>query len=286
MNNSFHYSDFFQYCNSLFSCWWIQKPEELTANLANTQDRPLISFVNPHYPPYVSIFEYSQSVPELTGTLLAIVTNTPYLTNDISCQVPLIATTGNSNDVMESLMPYLQKNLRKPLLQHGVMMDIFGKGVFITGPSGIGKSACAMQLLSKRHRLISDDIVCFYRAKCNQVIAYSPPALFNLLEIRELGIIDVQQWYGPCSTLNEKTLDLIISLNQAPNDIPFRTLKKQLDEKIILGVSIPHISLNLAFKQDLAMLIESAVQFAFSSSTALIDKLLAYPFMVSTEPHS
>lgn len=242
--------------------------------------------------PIVCVADFSEEygfnlLPQSQVAILANVFDfSRILLSSIKSTVPLLITSANSNDVIETLYPYLQKNLRRPSIQHGVMLDVFGKGVFLMGPSGIGKSECALALLSRKHRLISDDITYFYRSKCNQLVGYAAAPLTNLLEIRGLGAMDVRQWHGPCSVVKEKALDLVITLCQDQRSPLPRPIKKELDEKIILGVSVPHIILDLAFKRDLAMLIESAVQFAFSSSPAIIENLLTFPSMASTESHS
>ena len=124
------------------------------------------------------------------------------------------------------------------------------------------------------NRLISDDIVYCYKNSLNQIMAYSDPKIKHLLEIRGMGLINVKDWYGPLCTLNEKSIDLIVSL--LPTTTDPRPLEKELVNKIILGVSLAKMNVPLAFKRDLAMLIESAVKFAFSPVSTEIKSLL-YP---------
>lgn len=291
MNNCLSFSQFYDDCQAYFPCQWLIPPSQ-SSSMFSDENVPLISYINPLKTPIISVTDFSEDYEFslLSQSQVAVLANVSnFLCASLSsfkCSVPLLITSANTNDVIETLLPYLQKNLRRPAIQHGVMLDIFGKGVFLIGPSGIGKSEGALALLSRGHRLVSDDITYFYRAKSNQLVGYSPARLQNLLEIRGLGVIDVRQWHGPCSITKEKALDLVITLSQDQNKPSFRPIKKELGEKIILGVSVPHIALDLAFKRDLAMLIESAVQFAFSSSPAIIENLLTFPSMASTESHS
>jgi hypothetical protein len=274
VNNPLSVFEFFDECQSYFPCRWLTAPSASHRGLTRSDGTcPLISYINPLREPIVSVADYSENLTHshFRKTQIGFITHVLDLSEaffpEFSFPFPIIATTANSNDVIETLLPYLQKKLRRPASYHGVMLDVLGKGVFLMGPSGSGKSECAQRLLSRGHRLISDDITYFYRAKSNQIIGYAPPPLQNLLEIRGLGAIDVRHWYGPCSVLKEKSLDLVITLSEDPNQPSPRPFRKELGETIILGVSVPHITLDLAFKRDLAMLIESAVQFAFSTES-------------------
>lgn len=183
----------------------------------------------------------------------------------------LLQTPEDDVTVLTVLMPYLQKHLCTLQTHHGVLLDIFGKGVLIQGPSGVGKSECAHALLLRGHRLVADDAPIFY-AQANNVIGLCPARLYGLLEIRGLGIVDVACVFGECALMTEKPLSLIITLN---NHIPQRTPFIELEEKIILGVPIKSLSLSLAFSKNVAILVESAVKFAFSAKSARIQRLIS-----------
>lgn len=269
LSNPRAYAEFFKHCQSFFFSHWLVRPS--LREMPLPINFPAIGYVNPLYPPLISIMTQSEEYTLLDPlhTCLGIVTTS---CDNIPARIPLLSVQASSSTVLECLTPYVQKHFQPIHIEHGVMMDILGKGVLILGPSGSGKSQAAFNLLARGHRLISDDCVSCYRVCAFEVKAYADPRLKNLLEIRGLGVIDVRQWYGPCSTLAEKTIDLVITLD--PKQADRRPLKKELDEKIILGVSLPHLTLALDFKRDLAMLIESAVKFAFCPSSMEIDNLL------------
>jgi len=161
-----------------------------------------------------------------------------------------------------------------PLYLHGVFLCIFGKGVLLTGNSGCGKSECALHLLDRAHQLIADDLPEFTLQE-NVVVGRCPAPLKQLLEIRGLGILDVQQWYGEHATLPEHRLDLIIELtqNQTPT-VAERVLQPKLDNKIILGKSILHLHIDIALSKNLAILVESAVRLAFAPPSPVVERLL------------
>ena len=279
MHNTINYPILFDQCLSLFSAKWLIKPSTHSA-LTTYQYENLIGYINPLYPPLISIItqlnEYSLLGPE--QTCLGILVNQSveeFSLPSSTSSIPLIyIKETNPQQVLARLTSFVHKIIPCHHIEQGVMMDCFGKGILIVDPSGIGKSEAALNLLARGHRLISDDIVYCYKNSLNQIMAYSDPKIKHLLEIRGMGLINVKDWYGPLCTLNEKSIDLIVSL--LPTTTDPRPLEKELVNKIILGVSLAKMNVPLAFKRDLAMLIESAVKFAFSPVSTEIKSLL-YP---------
>jgi len=269
------FSEFFEFSCSMFSCEWLIMPHSPFLPFAN-DEQPLIGYAHPLHMPVISIVD-SWVLPAVDFSKSAlIILATEKQTSRFHAGTPVLAISAKPHEIMESLLPWCQKHLRLATPYHGVFMDIFGKGVLITGAPKSGKSECALALLAKKHRLIADDIVYFYQASARKLIGYADKAGAGLLAIRDIGIIDVRQQFGPLSTVTEKPLDLIIALTSTP----------QLAETIISNVCVPTLSLSLAFKPDLAMLIESAVQFALSQRSTVIENLLTLPAMVSTESTS
>lgn len=259
------FSAFFECLNSHFACKWLSPFPDSSIPYANTS-QPLIGTYDPLHTPVVCI-DPSIDANVSNCALIILTSEKPLHFN-----IPTLVAFAKAHEIIEAMLLFCQKHLRPLISRHGVFMDIFGKGVFITGESGKGKSECALALLSKQHRLISDDLVYFYQSS-QTLIGYGDPDFLGLLEIRDLAIIDVRQRFGPLSVMLEKPLDLIISLSAEP---PLtRAIQKDLVRTMISNVSIPTLSFSLALKRDLAMLIESAVQFAFSPHTM--------PILASTE---
>lgn len=153
---------------------------------------------------------------------------------------------------------------------HGVLLAIFDKGVLLTGTPGVGKSDCALQLLARGHQLIADDAPLLKPAG-SHLIGSCPPSIQNLLAIRALGIVDVRVLFGEQAVIREKSLDLIIQLNNSkPSEEPPTLIVPQVEYRKILGRNVPYLTVNLALCQNAAILIESAVRWLFMSNI-LID---------------
>lgn len=144
----------------------------------------------------------------------------------------------------------------------GVFVDVFNMGVFITGPSGVGKSELALGLIDRGHKLVADDAVTFTHSEQHTLVGSCPSTLKNFLEVRGLGILDIQAMFGEEAIQHNKPLQLIIQLVST-------TLKElqQLDrlhgtqqQQTILGVSIPEITLPVFPGRNLAVLLECAVK--------------------------
>lgn len=160
------------------------------------------------------------------------------------------------------------------LSHHGVLLEIDGKGVLITGKPGIGKSETALTLLSRGHRLIADDAPLFERQQ-NQLIGKSCAQQKGLLCVRNLGVLDVRQLFGEDAVLEQIALHFIIDLVDVVLPWPQQPLKIRLVNKFIDNQAIPSLSLSIASGHNLAILIESAVKLAFMPESKAVERLLA-----------
>ncbi len=157
---------------------------------------------------------------------------------------------------------------------HGVLLEIMGKGVLITGKPGIGKSETALTLLSRGHRFIADDAPLF-ECKANQLIGTACAQQKGILCVRSLGLVDVRQLFGQGAILNEIALHFIIDLVATIPALLSQSLNIGLVNKVINGQTIPSVSLSIASGHNLAILIESAVKLAFMPKSEAIERLLA-----------
>jgi len=173
---------------------------------------------------------------------------------------PLLASTLPSSTFMTNMMLYLSHRLAPMQHKHGVYMDIFGLGVLITGASGIGKSEIGLELISRGHRLIADDMVEFSRRGLNIVVGRSPESLRYHMEIRGLGIINIRDLYGAAAITDTKRLGLVIELvawdQLAPED---RVLGGEGTANI-MDVSISRNPIPIRSGRSLAVLIEVATR--------------------------
>ena len=113
---------------------------------------------------------------------------------------------------MSKISYYLNENLAPELLMHGVLVDIDGIGILITGESGIGKSETALELIKKNHRLVADDAVRIIKLDEDTLIGKSTEVVEHFMEIRGLGIIDVRSLYGIGAVKNSKKIDMVVNL--------------------------------------------------------------------------
>lgn len=176
--------------------------------------------------------------------------------------IPLFISPINSNDLITSVRYYLANMLADKITMHGVFMEVMGTGVLITGESGIGKSELALELISRKHRLIADDAPEFTRIAPELLLGSCPPMLNDFLEVRGLGVLNVREMYGDNALKASKYLRLIIHLKRM--DIKDRQQIDRLygtrDTRNVLEVDIPEFVLPVATGRNLAVMVEAAVQ--------------------------
>lgn len=146
-----------------------------------------------------------------------------------------------------------------PSYFHGVFMEVFEKGIMLTGPSGIGKSDAALGLIDRGHYLISDDIICFHLSSSHKKIIGTCPSkeLKGFIEVRGLGIMDVTHLYGTDAVKAEAKLDFICEFATVSNDD--RSERKETQENI-LGKAIPKVTLPAFPGRNMSLLIEAMVR--------------------------
>ena len=126
--------------------------------------------------------------------------------------VPIFRTDQITTDFTAELIFWLREELADRVMMHGVLVDIYGEGVLITGASGIGKSETALELIKRGHRLIADDAVEIKKIADRRLIGSCPEIIRYLIELRGIGIINVKELYGVGSVKDQKTVDLVIRL--------------------------------------------------------------------------
>ena len=177
--------------------------------------------------------------------------------------VPVATTPRRAGEIIDHLRYYLTSQVSEKLIQHGVFMEVMGLGVLLTGPSGVGKSELALELLSRGHRLIADDAPEFRRTAPDTILGNCPAVLSDFLEVRGLGVLNVRAMYGNNAVIPEKRLHLIIQL-QTPKEgeraEPLNRLDTRQRHRRILEVDIPEVILPVAPGRDLSVIIEAAVR--------------------------
>lgn len=180
---------------------------------------------------------------------------------------PLLYSNLPSNDLTELLQYHLSRLLSDRKILHGVFMEVMGIGVLLTGPSGIGKSELALELISRGHRLIADDAPEFRRSGPDTIRGRSPVLLKDFLEVRGLGILNVRAMFGDNSIVETKRLRLIVHLESISNNTISDTKLWEIDriggthrKQSILDVDIPKVQIPVAPGRNVAVIIEAAVR--------------------------
>lgn len=173
-------------------------------------------------------------------------------------KIPILGTHLTSSQILSNMTSYLLGRLAPRKSLHGVLVDISGVGVLITGDSGVGKSETALELVRRGHRLIADDRVEVYARDEQILVGTAPQILKNLMEIRGIGIIDVSTLYGTGAIMPSDQINLIVHLETWTPDVQFDRLGDRGDTQTIQGVIVPKVSVPVKTGRNLAIIIESA----------------------------
>lgn len=172
---------------------------------------------------------------------------------------PILSAKEETYRTILDTITYLDEMMAPVVSLHGVLVQIYGKGVLLTGESGMGKSEIALELIKKGHLLIADD-----RVDCKlvhkEIIGESPAVLKEMLEIRGIGIINVSKMFGISSVLDKTKIDLVIEL--APLSFEKEYDRVGIEEKKymeILEITIPKLEIPVKEGRSMAVIIESAV---------------------------
>jgi len=169
----------------------------------------------------------------------------------------LLRTKETTVNFTSHTIDYLNRELAPCITRHGVMLEIYGEGVMITGDSGIGKSEVAMELIMRGHRLVADDAV-ELRHISNQLIGTAPEVIRHYLELRGVGVIDVRQLFGMRAIKVETPLDLVIHFERWDDSKFYDRLGIEDHFTELLGVQVPIVTIPVAPGRSLAGIAEVA----------------------------
>lgn len=177
-------------------------------------------------------------------------------------QTPLLLSSLSSTKLMNCLRHYLDDELAEKTVLHGVLLEVHGMGVLLTGESSVGKSELALELITRNHRLIADDAPEFSRVGPDTIRGRCPEILRDFLEVRGLGILNIRAMYGDSVVKLSKDLSLVIHLQRlTKQDLQqVDRLHGSNRQRRILGIDIPEITLPVALGRNLAVLVEAAVR--------------------------
>jgi len=172
---------------------------------------------------------------------------------------PIFRTGNSDTSLMSDLFIYLNRVLAPSTTVHGVLMDVSGVGILITGNSGVGKSETAMELIKRGHRLVADDSVLVKRLQ-GELIGTSPERIRYFMELRGIGIINVKNMYGSGSVQTEKEIELVVEMEHWRRDKEYDRLGGERNIEKILGLELPKLVIPVSPGRNLAILIEVAAR--------------------------
>ena len=178
-----------------------------------------------------------------------------------SANIPMFASPESSAYVIDVLRSYLSRHFADRASMHGVLMDILGLGVLITGESGLGKSELGLELISRGHGLVADDAVDLYRVNQDTIEGRCPELLRNLLEVRGIGLLDIKAIFGETAVRRKMGLKLIVhlvrreTLEREYERIPYEPLTQD-----VLGIPVRKAVIQVVAGRNLAVLVEAAVR--------------------------
>ena len=172
--------------------------------------------------------------------------------------IPILSTNHNTQYFIQQVTRLLENRFAETTSSHGVLMDVFGVGVFILGRAGIGKSECALDLILRGHRLVSDDIVDLIRVPPNLVYGSGPEIIKYHMEIRGLGILNIKELFGISAIRDRKRVQMVVQMVDWDEDVEYDRAGLDEDTYDILGVALPTIVLPVRPGRHLTSIIEVA----------------------------
>lgn len=266
---------------------WISGPREsppaLDSSEINQSSQGLIGHLNLVHPNWMQIFSRTEAAyfsslsddaqreelsrisdSELKCLILSDGERAPHSLSEFaqSRDVPLLASPMASLQIIWVLRTYLGRALAEFVSRHGVLLDVLGVGVLITGASGVGKSELALELISRGSGLVADDVVELYHISPRTLEGRSPQLLKDFLEVRGLGMLNIRTIFGETAVRRRKNLKLIVQLEKpVGGNLPgIERLPLNASVEQILDVDIRQVQLPVAAGRNLAVLVEAAVR--------------------------
>ena len=176
----------------------------------------------------------------------------------IKYNVPTFVTERTTSSLMAEIIRWLNVMLAPCISVHGVLVDVFGEGVLITGESGIGKSEAALELIKRGHRLVTDDAVEIRKVSDDTLVGSAPDITKHFIELRGIGIIDVKTLFGVSSVKDTQNIDLVIRLEDWDKEKEYDRLGLEEEYTEYLGNKVVCHNIPIRPGRNLAVICESA----------------------------
>ncbi len=171
---------------------------------------------------------------------------------------PVFSTKKNTSVFMAEAIRWLNVKLAPCISVHGVLVDVYGEGVLITGESGIGKSEAALELVKRGHRLVTDDAVEIRKVSDETLVGSAPDVTKHLIELRGIGIVDVKALFGAASVKDTQSIDMVIRLEDWDKDKEYDRLGLEEEYTEYLGNKVVCYTLPIRPGRNLAVICETA----------------------------
>ena len=172
--------------------------------------------------------------------------------------VTVLRSSEVTSNLVSAIVSYLKAELAPRITRHGVLMEVYGEGVLLTGESGIGKSETAVELVKRGHRLIADDAVEIKRISERTLIGSAPPLIRNYIELRGIGIINVAKLFGVGAVKTENQIDLVVNIVPWNTQKVYDRLGLEDQHMELLGVKVPVNTIPVTPGRNLAVILEVA----------------------------
>lgn len=215
--------------------------DELSTSLRNTHLEKLFSF----QPPAIVLTRGMQPLSEMMQFAK-------------QYGVPILMSTEMTSALMGQLITTLNTELAPRITRHGVLVEVYGEGIFITGDSGVGKSETAIELIKRGHRFIADDAVELRKVSAKSIVGTAPEILKYYIELRGIGIVDVRRLFGMGSVKATEKIDMVINLEPWVQGKMYDRLGLETDYTDIMGIKIPMTTIPVKPGRNLAVVLEIA----------------------------
>ena len=170
----------------------------------------------------------------------------------------ILRTQETTTAFMGALILALRNYLAPRITRHGVLVEVYGEGVLLLGESGVGKSETAIELVKRGHRLVADDAVEIKRVGVKRLVGSAPELIRHYIELRGIGVVDVQQLFGMSAVREDQDIDLVVNLEQWNDETMYDRLGLEQLYTGILDVKVPALTVPVKPGRNLAIIVEVA----------------------------
>lgn len=196
-------------------------------------------------------------------------------------KTPIFRVNDSTSKFMASLIAFLSVELASRVTMHGVLCEVYGEGILITGESGVGKSETAIELVKRGHRLVADDSVEIKKVSNISLVGSAPETIRHFIEIRGIGIVDVKRLFGMGAIKETEKIDLVINLEAWDPDKQYDRVGLDTKYTSILGLALPSLTIPVRPGRNLAVVIEVAAmnnrqkKLGYNAAEELNNRLIA-----------